>query len=374
MSFNPTTARDTALSSGESRGRIAESGSHSIGVSQLGSPSISVVIPFYDEEANVRALHQALTPVLEALGREYEVVAVDDGSKDGTLALLEGIHREDPRWSVVTLRRNFGQTAALAAGFDYARGDVIVTLDADLQNDPRDIPRLLEMLATHDVVSGWRADRQDTFLTRTLPSRLANTLISVTTGVRLHDYGCTLKAYRREVIENLRLYGDMHRFIPAVASWMGISVAEVKVRHAPRRAGVSKYGLSRTMKVFLDLITVKFLLSFMAKPIRAFGGFGMILGGLGALITLYLTTVRLVFGESIGQRPLLLLGVLLIVLGAQLIGMGLLGEILVRVYHEGLGKSIYAVRSILGDARQTSGSAEPGQAGKGRWGSPPHNP
>jgi len=203
---------------------------------------------------------------------------------------------------------------------------------------------------------------------------LANKLISITTGVRLHDYGCTLKAYRREVIENLRLYGDMHRFIPAVASWMGTSVAEVKVHHAPRRAGVSKYGLSRTMKVFLDLITVKFLLSFMAKPIRAFGGLGMILGGLGALITLYLATLRLVFGENIGQRPLLLLGVLLIVLGVQLIGMGLLGEVLVRVYHEGLGKSIYAVRNILGDARPTSGSAGPGQGGKGRWRSPPHTP
>jgi glycosyltransferase involved in cell wall biosynthesis len=364
--------KDTSLPGGAPRGRVEKPAGQGRERASLGPSSISIVIPFYNEEANVRPLHQTLSRVLERLGREYEVIAVDDGSTDRTLSLLAEIHREDPRWRVLAFRRNFGQTAALAAGFDYARGESVVTLDADLQNDPEDIPKLLEMLGSHDVVSGWRADRRDAFLTRTLPSMLANKLISVITGVRLHDYGCTLKAYRREVIENLELYGDMHRFIPAVASWMGVSIAEVKVHHAPRRAGVSKYGLSRMMKVFLDLITVKFLLSFMAKPIRAFGGLGLALGGVGFLITLYLAALRLVLGESIGGRPLLLLGILLIVLGAQLIGMGLLGEILVRVYHEGLGKSIYAVRSILGDARAEPDVQEQGQAGRGNWGSSSH--
>ena len=359
--------KDTSLPGGAPRGRVEKPAGQGRERASLGPSSISIVIPFYNEEANVRPLHQALSRVLERLGREYEVIAVDDGSTDRTLSLLAEIHREDPRWRVLAFRRNFGQTAALSAGFDYARGEIIVTLDADLQNDPEDIPKLLEMLGSHDVVSGWRADRRDSFLTRTLPSMLANKLISSITGVRLHDYGCTLKAYRREVIENLKLYGDMHRFIPAVASWMGISIAEVKVHHEPRRAGVSKYGLGRTVRVFLDLITVRFMLGFVTKPIRAFGGLGLTLGGVGFLITLYLAALRLVLGESIGMRPLLLLGVLLIVLGAQLIGMGLLGEILARIYHEGLGKSIYMVRSILGDASGESRERGLAEGGKREW-------
>jgi glycosyltransferase involved in cell wall biosynthesis len=312
-------------------------------------PSIplSVIIPFHNEEQNIEPLAQAVDDALEELGIEYEIIAIDDGSTDRTLALLEGVHRRHPRWNVVALRRNFGQTAALSAGFDYAQGEIIITLDGDLQNDPRDIATVLEPLKEYDAVSGWRIDRKDPLLARRLPSILANKLISIVTGVRLHDYGCALKAYRREVIENVELFGDMHRFLPAIASWMGISVAEVPVRHHPRRAGVSKYGLDRTVKVLLDLITVKFLLSFATKPIRFFGVGGFVLGMAGALIALYLTTLKLVLGESISQRPLLLLAVLLIILGVQLVGMGLLGEMLTRIYHESLGKPIYVVKKVL---------------------------
>ncbi|MFN3477556.1 MAG: glycosyltransferase family 2 protein [Candidatus Methylomirabilales bacterium] len=320
-----------------------------------GERTLSIVIPFYNEEENIRPLYQGVRNALEKLGIDYEVIAVDDGSTDKTLTLLEEIHREDPRWTILQLRRNFGQTAALSAGFDYAKGEVIVTIDGDLQNDPEDIPKLLELIKEHDVVSGWRADRKDPLVTRRLPSTLANKLISAVTGVRLHDYGCTLKAYRREVIDHLKLYGEMHRFIPAIASWMGISIAEVKVRHYARKAGASKYGLGRTVKVLLDLITVKFLLSFATRPIQVFGLFGLILGGTGSLITLYLATLKLLFGQSIGQRPLLLLGVLLIILGVQLVGMGLLGEMLVRVYHESLGKSIYMVKRVLRKGSEESG-------------------
>lgn len=308
---------------------------------------LSLVIPFYNEEGNVRALYRAITEALVEYEGGYEVIAVDDGSMDRTLAVLEEIHEEDSRWTIVALRRNFGQTAALSAGFDHSRGEVIVTLDGDLQNDPRDIPRLLELCARYDIVSGWREDRKDPFLTRRLPSALANRLISVITGVRLHDYGCTLKAYRREVIDDLRLYGEMHRFIPAIASWMGTSVAELKVRHHPRRAGVSKYGLRRTLKVVLDLITVKFLLSFATRPIQIFGLFGFALGGLGTAVAGYLAYLKIVMGESIAQRPLLLLGVLLIVLGVQFIAMGLVCELLVRLYHESVGKPIYRVSRVL---------------------------
>jgi glycosyltransferase involved in cell wall biosynthesis len=248
---------------------------------------------------------------------------------------------------VVALRRNFGQTAALAAGFDYAQGEVIVTLDGDLQNDPEDIGKLLALAKDHDVVSGWRHPRHDPFLSRRLPSLLANGLISKVTGVRLHDYGCTLKAYRREVIRHLRLYGEMHRFIPAIASWMGISLAEVQTHHRPRRFGRSKYGILRTLRVFLDLITVKFLLSFWTKPIQVFGLGGLVMAGAGGAITVYLAALKLATGAEIGGRPLLLLGVLLLLLGVHAIGMGLLGEMLARVYHESQGKPIYMVKHVL---------------------------
>lgn len=318
------------------------------------APWLSIIIPFCNEEENIRPLHDQIIAALAGLGQPYEVVAVDDGSTDRTLAILEAIVKDDSQWRVVVLRRNFGQTAALSAGFDHAKGDVIVTLDGDLQNDPADIPRLLKSIQDYDVVSGWRADRKDPFLSRRLPSMLANWLISVTTGVKLHDYGCTLKAYRRAVVENLRLYGELHRFIPAIASWMGIAIAEVKTNHRPRQFGRSKYSIARTVRVLLDLIAVKFLLQFSTSPIHIFGGLGLTVGATGGGLLLYLTSLKLLMGHSIGGRPLLLLAILLLILGVQLVGMGLLGEMVARVYHETQGKPIYMVkRTIYG--RQAGG-------------------
>ena len=310
--------------------------------------TLSVVIPLYNEEENIQLLHERLRKALDPLNQEYEILFVDDGSTDRSLSLLEKIQADDKRVIVLSLRRNFGQTAAFAAGFDFARGDVVVTMDGDLQNDPTDIPKLLEMIKDNDLVSGWRKQRKDPFFTRRLPSIIANWLISKVTGVKLHDYGCSLKAYRREVIKNLKLYGEMHRFIPAVASWYGVRVAEVETVHHPRLHGKSKYGISRTIKVVLDLITVKFLQSFSTKPIQFFGPVGLLIGFLGFLILLYLTIDKLFFGNPIGGRPLILLGALLIIVGIQLIGMGLLGEMLVRVYHESQRKPIYVMKKILG--------------------------
>jgi glycosyltransferase involved in cell wall biosynthesis len=310
--------------------------------------TLSVVIPLYNEEENIRLLHERLRKALDPLGKEYEILFVDDGSTDGTLSILEEIQTNDQRVIVLSLRRNFGQTAAFAAGFDFARGDVVVTMDGDLQNDPADIPKLLELIKDNDLVSGWRKKRKDPFFTRRVPSIMANWLISKVTGVKLHDYGCSLKAYRRDVIKNLKLYGEMHRFIPAVASWYGVRVAEVETVHHPRLHGKSKYGISRTVKVVLDLITVKFLQSFSTKPIQFFGPVGVLSGFLGFLILFYLSADKLFFGRDIGGRPLLLLGALLIIVGIQLIGMGLLGEMLVRVYHESQRKPIYVIKKILG--------------------------
>ncbi|MEW6214401.1 MAG: glycosyltransferase family 2 protein, partial [Nitrospirota bacterium] len=243
--------------------------------------TLSVVIPLYNEEENVQILYEKLRETLDPLRKEYEILFVDDGSTDRTFSILEGIQAKDKGVVVLSLRRNFGQTAAFAAGFDFARGDVIVTMDGDLQNDPADIPKLLELIKDNDLVSGWRKKRKDPFFRRRLPSTIANWLISNVTGVKLHDYGCSLKAYRRDVIKNLKLYGEMHRFIPAVASWYGVRVAEVETVHHPRLRGRSKYGISRTIKVVLDLITVKFLQSFSTKPIQFFGPVGVISGFLG---------------------------------------------------------------------------------------------
>ena len=321
----------------------------------LAKPWLSLVIPFYNEQESVRPLYEQIGQALRGLGRPYEVIAVDDGSNDRTLAALEQVLKEDSRWSVVALRRNFGQTAALSAGFDHAKGQVIVTLDGDLQNDPADIPKLLELIETYDVVSGWRADRKDPFLSRRLPSLLANWLISVTTGIRLHDYGCTLKAYRREVVENLHLYGELHRFIPAIASWMGVSMAEVKTNHRARRFGRSKYTIARTVRVLLDLITVKFFLNFMTKPIQVFGLLGLIVGAVGGGLLFYLGSLKLLFSQPIGGRPLLLLSVLLLLLGVQLVGMGLLGEMVARVYHETQRKPIYMVKKIVRGQQNRTG-------------------
>jgi glycosyltransferase involved in cell wall biosynthesis len=307
-----------------------------------------VVVPLYNEEDNIRLLHEKLKGALDPLGQEYEILFVDDGSTDKTLSLLEEIQSHDNNVIVLSLRRNFGQTAAFAAGFDFAQGDVVVTMDGDLQNDPSDIPKLLALMKDNDLVSGWRKKRKDPFFTRRLPSIMANWLISKVTGVQLHDYGCSLKAYRRDVIKNLKLYGEMHRFIPAVASWYGVRVAEVETVHYPRLYGKSKYGISRTLKVVLDLITVKFLQSFSTKPIQFFGPVGVFSGFLGFLMLFYLSADKIFFRHDIGGRPLLLLGALLIIVGIQLIGMGLLGEMLVRVYHESQRKPIYVIKKILG--------------------------
>ena len=311
---------------------------------------ISVVVPLYNEEDNVQLLYEEIKGVLDTMAEQAEIVFVDDGSRDRTLAKLEAIQTGDDHVRVVSLRRNFGQTAAMTAGFDHARGGVIITMDGDLQNDPHDIPQLVGKLNEgYDVVTGWRYDRQDPFLSRKLPSQLANRLISRVTGVGLHDYGCTLKAFRREVIDNINLYGEMHRFIPAIASGMGISFTEVKVNHRARRFGTSKYGISRTIRVVLDLITVKFMLSYATRPLHVFGTVGVVSSLLGVLIALVLTVQRQLYGVALANRPLLLLAVLLIFMGIQFITIGLLAELVVRTYHESQKKPIYYVRKVLGE-------------------------
>ncbi|GIW43720.1 MAG: glycosyl transferase [Candidatus Binatia bacterium] len=303
--------------------------------------AISAVLPVHDEAPNLESLHRELVAALERLGRSFEIVYVDDGSTDGSGELLERFSA-DPRVKVVRLARNFGQTAALVAGFDHARGDIIVTLDADGQNDPGEIPQLLEALDRgFDVAVGWRWPRHDPFWTRRLPSMVANWLISHITGVRLHDYGCTLKAMRRELVSDLRLYGEMHRFIPALLGDLGATICEVRVRHRPRRAGRSKYGLSRIWKVLLDLVAVKFLIDYSTRPIQVFGSVGLVSSGAGLALTGYLGFQRLVLGIPLANRPLVWLGILLTVVGFQFVTMGLLGELLVRTYHESQGKRIY---------------------------------
>ncbi len=309
---------------------------------------VSVVVPLFNEEDNVQPLYRALKPVMEQLGRRWEILFVDDGSTDATYQVLQQIHLQEERVRVLRLRRNFGQTAAMAAGFDYAREEIILALDGDLQNDPADIPRLIAKLEEgYDVVSGWRVDRQDGFWLRCLPSKVANWLISRTTGTYLHDYGCTLKAYRAEVIKDLRLYGEMHRFIPALVGGGGARVAEIPVRHHPRVHGRSKYGISRTVRVFLDLLMVKFFLSFLTKPLRIFGSVGLLSFLPGVAICGYLVLWRIFSGGPLADRPLFLLGVLLTVVGVQFLGIGLLAEIQIRTYHESVNKPIYAVREVL---------------------------
>jgi len=311
---------------------------------------ISVVIPLYNEVESIPMLHQALTDALEAYGQAYEIIIIDDGSTDGSFELLAQCAEKDEHIKVIRMRRNFGQTAAFAAGFDHAQGEVIITMDADLQNDPADIPLLMEKFEEgYDIVSGWRHDRQDRYLDRKLPSMIANRLISNVTDVRLHDYGCSLKAYRRDVLQHVRLYGQLHRFIPALASQVGGTVTEVPVNHRARQFGQSKYGIGRTVRVALDLITVWFLGSYSTRPIHVFGLMGFISAAAGMLTGLYLTFVKFGLGEDIGGRPLLLLAILLVVIGVQLITMGLLGEMLTRTYHESQSKPIYVVREIVGE-------------------------
>jgi glycosyltransferase involved in cell wall biosynthesis len=310
---------------------------------------LSVVIPLYNEEESIGPLYEELSSALNSLDRTYEVIIVDDGSKDASYARLKEVHERDPRWKIIRFRRNYGQTAGLSAGFEAAQGDIVITQDADLQNDPRDIPKLLDKMEEgYDIVSGWRKDRKEPFFSRRLPSMTANWLISRSTGVMLHDYGCTLKAYRSVVIKNIRLYGELHRFIPAVASSIGVNVTEVPVNDRARRFGKSKYGIMRTFRVMLDLITVRFILSYSTRPLQIFGGAGLVMGAAGILIGLYLTYVKLILGQNIGDRPMLILAVLLIILAVQMISIGLVAEIVVRTYHESQHKPIYMVRESLG--------------------------
>lgn len=310
---------------------------------------ISVVIPVFNEEENIKLLYPRLKQVLDSLKKDYEIIFVDDGSTDKTPVLLHKICTEDRKVKGIIFRRNFGQTAAISAGFDYADGKIILTLDADLQNDPKDIPQLIKKIEEgYDVVSGWRAERKDPFLSRRLPSRISNWLISFFTGVKLHDYGCTLKAYRREIAKDIKLYGEMHRFIPALASWVGASICEVKVSHRPRKYGKSKYDFSRINRGFLDLLTLKFLLSFATRPIQIFGKFGLISIFLGFICGIILVVMKVVSGVDMTGNPFLYLSILFILIGGQFISMGLLGEIISRTYHESQNKSIYFIREVLG--------------------------
>lgn len=309
---------------------------------------LSIVVPIYNEEENIPNLHREVSAAMAGSGIDYELILVDDGSSDGSFRLLKEAAGKDGRVKVIRFRRNFGQTAAMAAGFDAASGRVVVPMDGDLQNDPADIPKLLARIDEgFDVVSGWRKDRKDAFINRTLPSILANRFISGMTGIRLHDYGCTLKAYRREVLEGINLYGEMHRFVPALVSQVGARVTEIPVGHRPRLHGTSKYGISRTMRVILDLMTVKFLLSYSTKPIQLFGRLGvytLMASFLSGGATVYM---KLFQGMSMNRNPLLLLTALLLFMGVQLIVLGLLGELNARTYYEAQGKPIYVVRETI---------------------------
>ena len=312
------------------------------------TPELSVVIPVLNESPNIKDLYDELTMTLVGGGRSYEIIIIDDGSTDDTFATLADLQSRDPHLRVIRFRRNFGQTAAFAAGFAFARGRLVVTADGDMQNDPADIARMADLIDNegYDIVCGWRKDRKDKMVTRRVPSMIANRLISWATGVKLHDYGCSLKVFRSEVVKPLRLYGEMHRFLPAIASQFGVRIAEEVVHHRPRTAGASKYGLSRTVRVILDLLTVKFLLSYSTRPLQIFGLVGIIAGLLGGGILSYLAYVRLFASQSIADRPLLLLGMLLVFIGVQLVTFGLLAELLARTYYESQNKPVYAIREI----------------------------
>lgn len=309
---------------------------------------VSVIIPLLNEEKNIPILYDELTQTLRKTGLAYELIFVDDGSTDSSLLILENIQQNDYSIKIISLRKNFGQTAAMSAGFDMAGGDIIIAMDADLQNDPADIPMLLAKINEGaDLVTGWRHNRQDPFFSRKLPSMIANRIISFATGVHLHDYGCTLKAFKHEVIKTIKLYGEMHRFIPAIASAMGVTIAEVKVNHRSRRFGTSKYGISRTLRVILDLMTVKFLLNYATRPIHVFGTLGFVSGSLGGLLAIILTIQRQLYGIPLSDRPLLLLSVLLIFVGVQFVTIGLVAEMLARTYHESQDKPTYYIRKIV---------------------------
>jgi len=309
---------------------------------------VSIVIPLYNEEGNIKKLYQELHTVLHGKGYSYEILFIDDGSSDKTGEIIKELIELDSQITAVTFRKNFGQTAAMSAGFDYSRGNIIITMDGDLQNDPADIPNFLDCINKgYDVVTGWRYKRQDPFLNRRLPSMIANKVISSITGVHLHDYGCTLKAFKKEVTDNINLYGEMHRFIPAIASAMGVSITEVKVNHRPRLHGTSKYGISRTFRVILDLMTVKFLLSYSNRPIHVFGLIGIGSFSLGGIIALLLILQRQIYNIPLSDRPLFLLAVLFLFMGIQFISLGLISELQIRTYHESQNKPIYYIKEIL---------------------------
>ncbi len=311
------------------------------------NPEISVVVPLLNEQDNIGPLYEQITQTL-APEHSYEVIFIDDGSTDNSFAVMCDLHKTDDKVRIIRLRKNFGQTAALSAGFAHAKGQIIVAMDGDLQNDPADIPMMLEKLNEgYDVVSGWRKKRHDNAVTRLLPSKIANRVISRLTGVRLHDYGCTLKAYRREVLAQTQLYGEMHRFIPAIASWSGAKIAEMVVNHRPRTAGVAKYGLGRTWKVVLDLITVNFLGSFSTKPIYVFGGLGMVSAVGSILLGLTVIYQKVNFQTDMSGNPLLLLTGVLVIAAIQFVLMGLLAELLVRTYHESQGRPTYVIKEVI---------------------------
>jgi glycosyltransferase involved in cell wall biosynthesis len=312
-------------------------------------PELSIFLPVYNEKPNLLPLHAKLEQALKTLDRSAEIIYVDDGSTDGSLEILRELARLDARVRVVALKRNYGQTAAMAAGIDAAQGQVLIPMDADLQNDPADIVRLLDKLDEgYDVVSGWRKNRQDKVITRKIPSMIANRLISLIGGVPLHDYGCTLKAYRLESLESVRLYGEMHRFIPILASWEGARVAEIPVTHHARTMGKSKYGLSRTFKVVFDLMTIKFMASYQTKPIYVFGTFGVLAFLVSLLAGLYAVFLKIFHKADFVQTPLPILAIVMFAVGIQFLLMGLLAEMMVRTYHESQAKSIYAVREKIG--------------------------
>ncbi|MBX3245221.1 MAG: glycosyltransferase family 2 protein [Acidobacteria bacterium] len=316
---------------------------------QQQNPELSLFLPVLDEEDNLRPMHAKIKEALDTLGKTAEVIFVDDGSTDNSLKILKEIAAEDDRVRVISLRRNYGQTAAMSAGIDAAKGEILIPMDADLQNDPADIARLLDKLNEgYDVVSGWRKNRQDKLISRKIPSQIANKVISVIGGVPLHDYGCSLKAYRREVIQDVRLYGEMHRFIPIYASWAGARVTEIPVDHHARTMGKSKYGISRTVKVIFDLMTIKFMASYQTKPIYVFGGFGMLAFAISIISAAWAVFLKLFEDTSFILTPLPIIAVVMLAISVQFFLMGLLAELLVRTYHESQDKAIYAVREKIG--------------------------
>jgi glycosyltransferase involved in cell wall biosynthesis len=319
---------------------------------------LSIVVPIFNERDNLRELHDEITSTMAQVGGSYEVIYVNDGSSDGSRDVLRELHAADPHVHVITFRRNFGQTAAIAAGLQATRGEIVVTLDGDLQNDPADIPRLLAKIDEgYDLVSGWRKDRKDDLLLRKLPSLVANRIIRMTTNVNVHDYGCMLKAYRGDIARGLRLYGEMHRFIPAIAGDMGATICEIEVNHRARVHGTSKYGISRVLRVILDLLTVKFLSTFATRPLHVFGGVGLVLGFTGTTLLGVLGFQRIFLGIELGSRPIVLLAILLAVIGVQFVTLGLLAEMVARTYHESQGKPVYVVAEDL-RPRQGEGQGE----------------